>query len=94
MAAGATRALDELVRAGITHTVHEYAAPEPSGRGHGSERRPAWGEDAATALGLDRARIHKTLVAVVDGKPALSRCAAGSSPRRNGACPLRWRRRS
>jgi Cys-tRNA(Pro)/Cys-tRNA(Cys) deacylase len=58
MAAGGTRALDELGRAGVVHTVHEYAPHEPTGvdRGHG----PAWGEDAAAALGVDPARIHKT----------------------------------
>src|SRR5680860_1476851 len=34
------------------------------------------------------------LVAVVDGKPAQIRYAEGNSPRRNGACPLRWRNKS
>jgi Cys-tRNA(Pro)/Cys-tRNA(Cys) deacylase len=66
MAAGGTRALDELRRAGVPHTVHEYAAPEPSGRARDS--RPSYGEDAAGALGVDPGRIHKTLVASVDGR--------------------------
>jgi Cys-tRNA(Pro)/Cys-tRNA(Cys) deacylase len=66
MAGGSTRALDELVRAGVVHVVHEYAAHEPGGGDRG--RRPAWGEDAAAALGVDPARIHKTLVAAVDGR--------------------------
>ena len=66
MTAGGTRALDELRRAGVAHTVHEYAAPERAGR----ERvvRPSYGEDAAAALAVDQARIHKTLVASVDGR--------------------------
>lgn len=70
MAAGGTRAIDELVRAGVVHTVHEYAVHEPSGADRG--RRPAWGDDAATALGVDPARIHKTLIAVVDGRLAVA----------------------
>ena len=70
MAAGGTRAIDELVRAGVVHTVHEYAVHEPSGADRG--RRPAWGDDAATALGVDPARLHKTLIAVVDGRLAVA----------------------
>ena len=72
MAAAATRALDELVRSKVAHTVHEYAVHEPTGRGAGSGRRPAWGEDAAAALGVDPGRIHKTLVASVDGRLAVA----------------------
>ena len=70
MAAGGTRALDELGRAGVVHTVHEYAPHEPTGldRGHGR----AWGEDAAAALGVDPARILKTLIASVDGRLAVA----------------------
>src|SRR5258706_15705339 len=70
MAAGATRAIDELVRAGVSHTVHEYPVHETSGLDRG--RRAAWGEDAATALGLDPGRIHKTLVVSVDGRLAVA----------------------
>jgi Cys-tRNA(Pro)/Cys-tRNA(Cys) deacylase len=66
MAAGGTRALAEIRRAGVAHTVHEYAPPEPSGRAR--EGRPSYGEDAAAALGVDPARIHKTLIAAVDGR--------------------------
>jgi Cys-tRNA(Pro)/Cys-tRNA(Cys) deacylase len=66
MAAGGTRALDELVRAGVPHAVHEYEIHRPARSGRG--RRPAWGDDAAAALGVDPARIHKTLIAVVDGR--------------------------
>jgi Cys-tRNA(Pro)/Cys-tRNA(Cys) deacylase len=65
MAAG-TRAIDELRRAGVSHTVHEYAVHEPTGtdRGH----RPAYGDDASRELGVDPRRIHKTLIATVDGR--------------------------
>jgi Cys-tRNA(Pro)/Cys-tRNA(Cys) deacylase len=70
MAAGATRAIDELARAGIAHTIHEYAPHEPGGPDRG--RRTAWGEDAAAALGVDPARIHKTLIAAVDGRLAVA----------------------
>jgi Cys-tRNA(Pro)/Cys-tRNA(Cys) deacylase len=70
MASGGTRALDALVRAGVGHTLHEYAIHEPTGHDRG--RRPAWGEDAASALGVDPARIHKTLIAAVDGRLAVA----------------------
>ena len=70
MAAGGTRAIDELIRAGVVHTLHEYAVPEPSG--HDRARRPSWGGDAAAALGVDPTRIHKTLVAAVDGRLAVA----------------------
>lgn len=66
MAAARTRALDVLTRAGVAHTVREYAAPEPSGRAR--DARPSYGEDAAVALGVDVWRIHKTLVASIDGR--------------------------
>ena len=73
MAAGSTRALDELARASVAHTVHEYEVHEP-GLAEGGRRpaRPAWGEDAAAALGVDPARIHKTLIATVDGRLAVA----------------------
>jgi Cys-tRNA(Pro)/Cys-tRNA(Cys) deacylase len=64
MAAGGTRALAELRRAGVAHSVHAYDAPERAGRER--DARPSYGEDAAGALGIDPARIHKTLVATVD----------------------------
>jgi Cys-tRNA(Pro)/Cys-tRNA(Cys) deacylase len=72
MARGGTRAVEELVRAGVPHVLHEYAVHEPSGRDAGSGRRPAWGEDAAAALGVEPDRIHKTLVATVDGRLAIA----------------------
>ena len=66
MPGGGTRALDELRRAGVAHTVHEYEPPEPSGRAR--DARPRYGEAAAAALGVDPRRIHKTLVASLDGR--------------------------
>ena len=70
MSARGTRATDELVRRGVAFVVHEY---EPSER-HGADRgeRPAYGRDAAAALGIEPDRIFKTLVATVDGKPVLA----------------------
>jgi len=66
MAAGGTRALERLRRAGIVHSVHEYDAPEPAGRDRA--RRAPYGENAVAALGVDARRVHKTLVAAVDGR--------------------------
>jgi Cys-tRNA(Pro)/Cys-tRNA(Cys) deacylase len=66
MAHGGTRALDVLREAKVRHEVHEYdAGSRHEARG---DRRPGWGEDAAAALGVDPSRIHKTLVASVDGR--------------------------
>ena len=65
MAAGGTRALDELARAGVIHTVHEYDA---SPRAGANAARTGFGEEAAAALGVDPERIHKTLIASVDGR--------------------------
>ena len=58
--------MDVLRAAGVAHTVHEYALHRPSGEDRG--RRPGYGEEAAAALGVDPNRIHKTLVAEVDGR--------------------------
>ena len=61
-----TPALAALVAAGIAHVVHEYDA---AGAG-GSRRdgRPHYGLDAAAAIGVEPARIFKTLVVSVDGR--------------------------
>jgi Cys-tRNA(Pro)/Cys-tRNA(Cys) deacylase len=73
MASGATRAIDVLVRAGVEHTVHEYPVHGPAEpRGATHDRRPAWGDDAAAALGVDRDRLHKTLIVSVDGRLAVA----------------------
>jgi Cys-tRNA(Pro)/Cys-tRNA(Cys) deacylase len=70
MAAGGTRALDELRRAGVAHTLHEYDVAELAGRAR--DTRPSYGADAAAALDVDPERIHKTLVATVDGRLAVA----------------------
>ena len=66
MASGGTRALDVLRRAGVAHRVHAYEPPASAGRE--GNRSPSYGADAAAALGLDPERIHKTLIARVDGQ--------------------------
>jgi Cys-tRNA(Pro)/Cys-tRNA(Cys) deacylase len=65
-----TRAIAELRRAGITHTVLEYEAPASNAAGR--QERPRYGLDAAAALGVDPRRIFKTLVAAVDGSLAIA----------------------
>jgi Cys-tRNA(Pro)/Cys-tRNA(Cys) deacylase len=61
-----TPALDALRAAGVAHAVHEYEAPAPAVP-RDRDRRPQYGLNAAAALGLDPARVFKTLVASVDG---------------------------
>jgi Cys-tRNA(Pro)/Cys-tRNA(Cys) deacylase len=68
--AAGTRALDVIVRAGVTHHVHAYEPAEPHGRER--DRRPSYGIDAANALGVDRARVLKTLAATVDRRLVLA----------------------
>jgi len=62
-----TRAIAELRRAGVAHTVHEYDLAPPS---HDAGR--SYGLHAAAALGVDPERIFKTLVATVDGHLAVA----------------------
>ncbi len=57
-----TRAIEALRRAAIEFTVHEY---DPA------EGDLSYGEAAAVALGVDSARVFKTLVAIVDGNPVV-----------------------
>lgn len=52
-----------LARAGVPFTVHPYEHVGSLGRGS----RTSYGLEAATALGLDPARVFKTLLADVDG---------------------------
>lgn len=58
-----TPALVLLAQAGITHQVHAYVH-DPAVRGYGIE--------AALALGIDPARVFKTLVAEVDGSAVVA----------------------
>ena len=59
--AAATRALEVVTRAGVDHRVHPYALPERHGRER--DERPNYGLEAAAALGVEPARVFKTLVA-------------------------------
>ena len=68
MGAQGTRAIDAARRAGIAHTVHEYAHDERAslragGRGYALE--------AVEALGIDAARVFKTIVVACDGRLGL-----------------------
>ena len=64
MGATGTRAIELLRRAGIDHRVHAYDATERHGRAR--DGRPAYGLEAAEALGVAADRVYKTLVASVD----------------------------
>ena len=68
MGAEGTRAVDVARRAGVPHTVHEYAHDERAslragGRGYALE--------AVEALGIDAARVFKTIVVACDGRLGL-----------------------
>ena len=58
---GGTPATVALARAGIEYRLHEYAH---------DPRAESYGLEAAEALGLDPARVFKTLMATVDGRLA------------------------
>ena len=60
-ASGGTPATAHLTREQIPHTLHPYDH---------DPRADAYGDEAAAALGLPPGRIFKTLIALVDGKPA------------------------
>lgn len=70
MAAAGTRAIELVRRAGVEHRVHQYE-PE-AGPGAARQARPAYGPEAAEALGIEPERIYKTLVVSVDGRLALA----------------------
>jgi Cys-tRNA(Pro)/Cys-tRNA(Cys) deacylase len=68
MGAQGTRAVDAARRSAIPHTVHEYAHDERAslragGRGYALE--------AVDALGVDPARVFKTIVVACDGRLGL-----------------------
>jgi Cys-tRNA(Pro)/Cys-tRNA(Cys) deacylase len=69
MGSQGTRAIEVVRRAGVAHAVHAYAHDARStlaggGRGYALE--------AVEALGLDPARVFKTIVVAVDGRLALA----------------------
>ena len=67
--AKATRATRMLDQAGIAHTLHEYAYDPAADR---------VGLQAAEALGEEPARVLKTLMALVDGRPVCAILASDS----------------
>jgi Cys-tRNA(Pro)/Cys-tRNA(Cys) deacylase len=77
MSARATRATDVLTKAGIPHRVLEYESPERHGTAR--DERPAYGLEAAAVLGVDPARLFKTLVALVDGRPVVAIVPVGGT---------------
>ncbi len=69
MSAQGTRATDAAKRAGIAHTLHEYAhddraSLQAGGRGYALE--------AVDALGIDAGRVFKTIVVACDGRLGLA----------------------
>ncbi|GAB3454970.1 Cys-tRNA(Pro) deacylase [Streptomonospora sediminis] len=66
MSANQTPATRAAGRAGIGYRLHPYT-PAGGNGGPGA----SYGEAAADALGVGRERVFKTLVAQVDGKPAM-----------------------
>lgn len=67
MSGRGTRALEVVRAAGVAHAVHEYESP-PQASSRDRDRRPHYGPEAAAALGVDPARVFKTLVASADGR--------------------------
>ncbi len=64
MAGRATPATKALDRAGVSYRLHAYEATEKVGEGYGVA--------VADAIGMDRNRVFKTLVAEVDGEPVVA----------------------
>jgi Cys-tRNA(Pro)/Cys-tRNA(Cys) deacylase len=69
MGSHGTRAIEVARRAGVVHAVHAYAhdgrsSLQQGGRGYALE--------AVDALGLDPARVFKTIVVAVDGRLGLA----------------------
>ncbi|HSK27384.1 MAG TPA: Cys-tRNA(Pro) deacylase, partial [Jiangellales bacterium] len=62
MAGRGTPATALLAKQGVTHTLHPYEH---------DPRASSYGEEAATVLGVEPARLFKTLVATVDGALAV-----------------------
>jgi len=69
MGAQGTRAVDAAKRAGIPHTVHEYAHDDRASLRTGGK---GYALEAVDALGIDAARVFKTIVVDVDGRLGLA----------------------
>ncbi len=67
MASTPTRATLALRRAGVPFTLHDVEAPIAPGDAS-SRAAGSYGEAIAQALGVDPARMFKTLVVAVDGR--------------------------
>ncbi len=76
MTATGTRAIEIVQSAAIEHRVHRYELAERHGRGR--DARPAYGIEAALALGVAADRVYKTLVAAVDGRLVLAVVPSGT----------------
>jgi Cys-tRNA(Pro)/Cys-tRNA(Cys) deacylase len=63
-----TRAIDAARRAGVVHTVHEYAHDERASLGAGGR---GYALEAVEALGIAAGRVFKTIVVSVDGRLAV-----------------------
>jgi Cys-tRNA(Pro)/Cys-tRNA(Cys) deacylase len=63
MAGAPTPAIVALQRANVPHTLHEY---------DGHDAGAGYGRTAAAALGVAEARVFKTLLADVDGRPTVA----------------------
>ena len=66
MSAQGTPAIAALRRAGVRFEVLSYEAPERHGRDRAD--RPSYGLDASEALGVEPARMFKTLIASTDSR--------------------------
>lgn len=71
MAAG-TPALLALTAAGVAHVVREYDPEAGAASRERRDGRPAYGREAAEALGVEPERVFKTLVAVVEERLVLA----------------------
>jgi Cys-tRNA(Pro)/Cys-tRNA(Cys) deacylase len=69
MGSQGTRAVEVARRAGIAHTVHEYAHDARSSLREGGR---GYALEAVDALGIDARRVFKTIVVGVDGRPGLA----------------------
>ncbi|MEI6271205.1 MAG: YbaK/EbsC family protein [Chloroflexota bacterium] len=63
----ATPAIARLVLEGVAHTLHSYEIDVPSGLEAHRGAKVAYGTAAAAALGVDPARLFKTLVVALEG---------------------------
>ena len=70
MTAIGTPAIEIVRRAGVAHRVHAYELADRQGRER--DARPAYGVEAALALGVSPDRVYKTLVAAVDERLVLA----------------------